>query len=99
MLWGLAIGAGIGTLCGASLYNYFENEGGGGEAIVAASLGIFTGAGIGIGAASGAMQTVYQAPATQSTRLRPTPRKPWPADRSQPTGTREIPDYLARAER
>lgn len=99
MLWGLAIGAGIGTLCGASLYNYFENEGGGGEAFVAASLGIFAGAGAGIGAASGAMQTVYQAHATQSTGHSKPNWKPWPADRTQPTSNREIPDYLAYSER
>jgi hypothetical protein len=99
MLWGLAIGAGIGALCGGSMYNYFENEGGGGETFVAATLGIFAGAGAGLGAASGAKQTVYQAPATQSTGLKTPHWKPWPADHAQPTANREIPNYLAHAER
>jgi hypothetical protein len=99
MLWGLAIGAGIGALCGGLGYQYLENETGGGEAFVATSLGIFAGAGAGIGAASGAMQTVYQAPTTQSTGLRTPYSKPWPADRAQPARSREIPDYLAHAER
>lgn len=99
MLWGLAIGGGLGALVGGLGYRSFENEGGEAGTVAALSVATLAGAGVGIGAASGAMQTVYQAPATQATTLKTTHRKPWRADRGRPTGSKGIPDYLARAER
>jgi hypothetical protein len=99
MLWGLAIGGGIGAVLAGVGYRSFENEGSEAGAIAALSVAALAGAGVGIGAASGAMQTVYQAPATETTGLKAPQWKPWATDQPRPGGAREVPDYLAYSER